>query len=117
MKLTTPEQADEQHHKLVEDAERCLQALELPYRKMRLCSGDIGFSARHCYDLEVPPSPSPSPSPRPSASSLTLTLASALGLVLTLTLTLTLTRSGCLARAASVRSRRAPTARTSRGVA
>merc|ERR1712157_99159 len=26
---------------------------ELPYRKVRLCSGDIGFSARHCYDLEV----------------------------------------------------------------
>ena len=25
----------------------------LPYRKVRLCSGDIGFSARHCYDLEV----------------------------------------------------------------
>jgi seryl-tRNA synthetase len=30
-----------------------LEALELPYRKVRLCSGDIGFSARHCYDLEV----------------------------------------------------------------
>jgi hypothetical protein len=30
-----------------------VQALGLPYRKVRLCSGDIGFSARHCYDLEV----------------------------------------------------------------
>jgi seryl-tRNA synthetase len=30
-----------------------VQALKLPYRKIRLCSGDIGFSARHCYDLEV----------------------------------------------------------------
>ena len=32
---------------------RVRQALELPYRKMQLCSGDIGFSARLCYDLEV----------------------------------------------------------------
>ena len=34
-------------------AEAVLQKLDLPYRKMRLCSGDIGFSARLCYDLEV----------------------------------------------------------------
>ena len=53
VKITTPEQSDEEHHKLVANAEACLQALELPYRKMRLCSGDIGFSARLCYDLEV----------------------------------------------------------------
>mmetsp|Transcript_29872 Transcript_29872/g.72724 ORF Transcript_29872/g.72724 Transcript_29872/m.72724 type:complete len:492 (+) Transcript_29872:20-1495(+) len=53
VKITTPEQSDEEHHKLVEHAEACLQGLELPYRKMRLCSGDIGFSARLCYDLEV----------------------------------------------------------------
>ena len=31
----------------------CLQLLDLPYRKVRLCSGDIGFAAQHCYDLEV----------------------------------------------------------------
>ena len=49
VKLTTPEQADEEHHKLVENAEACLRALKLPYRKVRLCSGDIGFSARLCY--------------------------------------------------------------------
>lgn len=53
VKICTPEQADEQHHQLVEHAEACLKALKLPYRKMRLCSGDIGFSARLCYDLEV----------------------------------------------------------------
>jgi seryl-tRNA synthetase len=53
VKVTTPEQADEEHHKLVAHAEVCLQKLGLPYRKMRLCSGDIGFSARLCYDLEV----------------------------------------------------------------
>ena len=53
VKITTPEQSDEEHHKLVENAETVLQALDLPYRKMLLCSGDIGFSARLCYDLEV----------------------------------------------------------------
>ena len=53
VQLCTPEQADEQHHMLVSHAEACLKALKLPYRKMRLCSGDIGFSARLCYDLEV----------------------------------------------------------------
>ncbi len=53
VKITTAEQSDAEHHALVEHAESCLQALELPYRKMLLCSGDIGFSARLCYDLEV----------------------------------------------------------------
>eukprot|EP00746_Dinoflagellata_sp_MGD_P143173 gnl/MRDRNA2_/MRDRNA2_76037_c0_seq1.p1 gnl/MRDRNA2_/MRDRNA2_76037_c0~~gnl/MRDRNA2_/MRDRNA2_76037_c0_seq1.p1 ORF type:complete len:573 (-),score=122.24 gnl/MRDRNA2_/MRDRNA2_76037_c0_seq1:76-1794(-) len=53
VKITTPEQSDEQHHMLVDHAEKCLQALKLPYRKMQLCSGDIGFSAQLCYDLEV----------------------------------------------------------------
>ena len=53
VKITTPEQSDDEHHKLVENAEACLQKLGLPYRKMLLCSGDIGFSARLCYDLEV----------------------------------------------------------------
>lgn len=53
VKITTPNTSDEQHELLTTHAEACLQALELPYRKVRLCSGDIGFSARHCYDLEV----------------------------------------------------------------
>jgi len=53
VKITTPESSDEQHHMLVDHAEKCLQKLGLPYRKMKLCSGDIGFSARLCYDLEV----------------------------------------------------------------
>ena len=53
VKITTPETSDEQHEQLTQHAEACLQALKLPYRKVRLCSGDIGFSARHCYDLEV----------------------------------------------------------------
>lgn len=53
VKITTPETSDAQHELLTEHAESCLRLLELPYRKVRLCSGDIGFSARHCYDLEV----------------------------------------------------------------
>lgn len=53
VKITTAETSDEQHELLTTHAEACLKALELPYRKVRLCSGDIGFSARHCYDLEV----------------------------------------------------------------
>lgn len=53
VKITTPESSDEEHEALTKDAETCLQLLKLPYRKVRLCSGDIGFSARHCYDLEV----------------------------------------------------------------
>lgn len=53
VKITSAETSDAEHEALTEDAELCLQLLELPYRKVRLCSGDIGFSARHCYDLEV----------------------------------------------------------------
>jgi seryl-tRNA synthetase len=53
VKITTPDTSDEQHELLTTHAEACLQALELPYRKVRLCSGDIGFAAQHCYDLEV----------------------------------------------------------------
>lgn len=53
VKITTAETSDAQHEELTGHAEACLRALELPYRKMRLCAGDTGFSARHCYDLEV----------------------------------------------------------------
>ncbi len=41
------------HEKMVLDAESILQALDLPYRVMLLCSGDTGFNASKCYDLEV----------------------------------------------------------------
>lgn len=53
VKITTRETSEQQHEELTRHAQACLEALELPYRKVRLCSGDIGFSARHCYDLEV----------------------------------------------------------------
>lgn len=53
VKITTGESSKEEHETLTRHAQKCLEALELPYRKVRLCSGDIGFAARHCYDLEV----------------------------------------------------------------
>jgi seryl-tRNA synthetase len=53
VKLTTPEQSPEEHEKLTRDAESILEMLELPYRRVALCTGDIGFSANKCFDLEV----------------------------------------------------------------
>lgn len=48
-----PSQSEELHEKLTENAEKCLSELELSYRRVNLCSGDIGFSAAKTYDLEV----------------------------------------------------------------
>lgn len=53
VKFCTPETSEEEHEKLTRDAEAILEALNLPYRRVPLCSGDIGFCARKCYDLEV----------------------------------------------------------------
>lgn len=53
VKVTTPEESGAAHEAMTAHAEELLQMLELPYRKLRLCSGDIGFGARMCYDLEV----------------------------------------------------------------
>ena len=53
VKICTPESSDLEHHSMIEDVESLLQSLDLPYRKVLLCSGDTGFSARICYDLEV----------------------------------------------------------------
>ena len=53
VKFTKPEESYREHEKLVNDAEAILQRLGLPYRVMLLCSGDQGFSAAKCYDLEV----------------------------------------------------------------
>ncbi|MGH9183633.1 MAG: serine--tRNA ligase [Acidimicrobiales bacterium] len=50
---TTPEQAGEVHAELVARAEAPLAALGLTYRVVDLCAGDLGFSARRCFDLEV----------------------------------------------------------------
>lgn len=53
VKFTRPEDSDEELEKLVHDAEEVLQLLELPYRIIVLCTGDLGFSAAKTYDLEV----------------------------------------------------------------
>ncbi len=51
--ITRPEDSEAEHERLVGAAESILEALELPYRKMLLCTGDMGNSARKTYDLEV----------------------------------------------------------------
>ncbi len=53
VKFTIPEASYEEHEKLTNDAEEILQLLNLPYRVMNLCTGDLGFSAAKTYDLEV----------------------------------------------------------------
>ncbi len=53
VKFTTPETSYDEHEKLLRDAETVLQRLELPYRVVALCTGDLGFAAAKCYDLEL----------------------------------------------------------------
>nr|WP_320147867.1 serine--tRNA ligase [uncultured Anaeromusa sp.] len=53
VKFCLPENSYDELEKLVGNAERILQLLELPYRVITLCSGDIGFSSAKTYDLEV----------------------------------------------------------------
>jgi len=53
VKLVHPQQSEAEHQTLVANAEAILQALKLPYRVIELCTGDLGFSANKCYDLEV----------------------------------------------------------------
>ena len=48
-----PDQSEQAHQQITADAEAVLQALELPYRVLDLCTGDLGFSAQRTYDLEV----------------------------------------------------------------
>ena len=53
VQITTPEQSYEALEEMVGHAEAVLQKLELPYRVMSLCTGDMGFGATKTYDLEV----------------------------------------------------------------
>ena len=53
VKLTTPEQSYDELESLTANAEEVLKRLELPYRTMLLCTGDMGFSASKTYDIEV----------------------------------------------------------------
>ncbi len=51
--ICKPEDSAAEHERMVKAAESILEALELPYRKMLLCAGDMGFTARKTFDLEV----------------------------------------------------------------
>ena len=53
VKVVPPETSETEHQSLVENAAAILQALKLPYRILELCTGDLGFGAAKCYDLEV----------------------------------------------------------------
>lgn len=53
VKFTRPEDSESEHEKLTRDAEAILERLNLPYRRVLLCAGDMGFSASKTYDLEV----------------------------------------------------------------
>jgi len=51
--ITTPDQSEDELERMTQCAEEVLRRLELPYRVMKLCTGDMGFAARRTYDLEV----------------------------------------------------------------
>lgn len=51
--IAHPDHSSAEHERMTEAAESILRALELPYRKMLLCTGDMGATARKTYDLEV----------------------------------------------------------------
>jgi seryl-tRNA synthetase len=53
VKFTRPEESDTEHERLTRDAEEILEALDLPYRRTLLCTGDTGFSSAKTFDLEV----------------------------------------------------------------
>ena len=53
VKFVRPEESDAEHEKLTRDAEEILELLDLPYRRVLLCTGDTGFSAAKTFDLEV----------------------------------------------------------------
>ena len=53
VKFSKPEDSMNQLESMVVEAEKVLQTLGLPYHVVNLCTGDLGFSARKCYDLEV----------------------------------------------------------------
>jgi len=51
--ITAPDRSEDEHERMVGCAEAILKRLELPFRTMLLCTGDMGFGARKTYDLEV----------------------------------------------------------------
>ena len=53
VRIDTPEHSDESHKEMLAHVEGLLQKLELPYRILRLCGGDMSFTSSICYDFEV----------------------------------------------------------------
>ena len=53
VKFCRPENSNAEHERLTRDAETVLERLGLPYRRMLLCTGDMGFASAKTYDLEV----------------------------------------------------------------
>jgi len=53
VKIVRPENSEAEHQKMLKNATGVLEALKLPYRVIELCTGDLGFSATKCYDVEV----------------------------------------------------------------
>ncbi len=53
VKFVRPDESEAEHERLTRDAETVLERLNLPYRRMLLCTGDMGFAAAKTYDLEV----------------------------------------------------------------
>ena len=51
--ITPPDTSDAEHERMTRAAEGVLEALDLPYRRMKLCTGDMGFTSLRTYDLEV----------------------------------------------------------------
>ena len=51
--ICTPDQSEAEHARMTDCAQAILEALDLPYRTVKLCTGDIGFSARRTHDIEV----------------------------------------------------------------
>jgi len=53
MVVTAPDRSDEEHETLTRCAETVLERLEIPHRRLELCTADLGFGAARCYDLEA----------------------------------------------------------------
>jgi len=51
--ITTPEQSNDEHERMLACAEEVLRRLDLHYRVVTLCAGDMGFAAQKTYDIEV----------------------------------------------------------------
>jgi seryl-tRNA synthetase len=51
--ITTPEHSQEEHERMLGCAEAVLKKLDLPFRTVTLCTGDMGFAAQKTYDIEV----------------------------------------------------------------